>query len=691
MIGERFRFYQRLQKAGESIADFIADLRRLSINCEFGDFLDQALRDPFVCGVRNEALQKNLLTEADLTIKRAQEIGQSMESTDLNAKDLKGDTARDIADAIHHSSTPTALNSPSQNAGSKKRFHPCHRCGRHHDVNTCKFRNATCHRCGKSGHIVPVCPTASPPTPWKGVKKYNGKPYQRKRGGAQLWLEVDENDRDSLPLFTLESDTPQPPMLITMSLGGTLIFELDTGATVTVMSEQKFYEQFSNITLKPSSVRLKTYTGESMEVVGEAEFDVSYADQGPKTLILAIVARKGPPLVGTNWLQHFVLDWPKIKSILLANEPVRQLLQDYSDVFRDGLGTITPFKASLSVSPSANPRFHRPRPVPYALRPLVEQELERLERAGVLQPGSHSDWAAPIVTVPKRDGTVRICGDYKLTVNPVLDVDPISTTSSRRSFATLAGGKYFSTMDLSHAYDQLPLDNHARQFLTINTHRGLYQYTRLPFGVASAPSLFQKMMDTILQGIDSVICYLDDILVSGRMEEEHLENLRKVLQRLQEHGIRAKKSKCAFLKMSVRYLGHVIDANGLHATDDKVKAIVDTPRPKNVAELRSFLGLLQYYGRFIPNLTSLLYPLNQFLQHQRKWQWTKACSEAFRAAKEQIASSRILTHYNSNRPIRLATDASAYGVGTVIWMMDPNVRSLSHQEHYNQVNETTPK
>ena len=147
VIGERFRFYQRSQKAGESIGDFIVDLRRLSMNCEFGDFLDQALRDRFVCGVRSEGLQKKLITEA-------QEIGQSMESTDLNAKDLKGDAVRD---SIHHCSTPAASNSPSQNAGPRKKFHPCHRCSRQHDVNTCKFRNTTCHRCGKTGHIGPVC------------------------------------------------------------------------------------------------------------------------------------------------------------------------------------------------------------------------------------------------------------------------------------------------------------------------------------------------------------------------------------------------------------------------------------------------------------------------------------------------------------------------------------------------------
>ena len=667
VIGERFRFYQRSQKAGESIADFVADLRRLSIKCEFGDFLDQALRDRFVCGVRSEGLQKKLLTEADLTIKRAQEITQSMESADLNSKDLKGDaSARDTADSIHHSTSIPAV--PPRNAGRGKKFQPWHRCGRRHDAKTCKFKDATCHRCGKQGHIRLACRHRSPPPVDGGGKKDNDRLYRGKRaGGTNKWLEADDEDKDALPLFVLEGDVPQPPILKTMSLSGFPVdFELDTGATVTVMSEQMFLEYFPGRPLQPSTVRLKTYTGETMPVVGESTFEVSYADQGTMSLTLAVVASSGPPLLGRNWLQHFVLEWPQIKSILLANDTLRQLLHEYAEVFQDGLGTITPFKAQLAVAPSAVPRFHRPQPVPYALRPLVELELDRLGKTGVLKPVSHSDWAVAIVTVPKRDGKVRICGDYKVTVNPALDVDQYPLPRPEDLFATLAGGKYFSTMDFSHAYNQLPLDDNARKFLTINTHRGLYQYTRLPFWVASAPSIFQKTMDTILQGMSGVIFYLDDILVSGRTEEEHLDNLWKVLQKLQEHGIRAKKAKCTFLKTSVQYLGHVIDADSLHATDDKVKAIINAPRPRTVAELRSFLGLLNYYGRFIPNLSSLIYPLNNLLRQKKTWQWTKACSGAFQAAKEKIVSSKVLTHYDPTRPVRLAADASAYGIGAVI-------------------------
>ena len=173
-------------------------------------------------------------------------------------------------------------------------------------------------------------------------------------------------------------------------------------------------------------------------------------------------------------------------------------------------------------------------------------------------------------------------------------------------------------------------------------------------------------MDMLLQGMDGVICYLDDILITGKTEAEHLSNLRQVLQKFKDHGVRARKEKCAFMKTSVQYLGHVIDGDGLHATDAKLEAIVDAPAPRNVAELRSFLGMLNYYGRFIPNLSSLIHPLNKLLCQDQPWHWTKSCQHAFVTAKKKLVSPNVLVHYDPSRPIRLAADASAYGVGAVI-------------------------
>ena len=190
-----------------------------------------------------------------------------------------------------------------------------------------------------------------------------------------------------------------------------------------------------------------------MKIVGEVEVEVSYFNQKSNILSLVVLQGSGPNLLGRDWLNHFRIDWNGIKAVLQEKDGIRQVLLEYADIFADELGTITPAKAKLTVSPSAVPRFHWPQPVPYALKPLVEQEFDGLEQAGVLERVNHSEWAAPIVTVPKRDGQVRICGDYKVTVNPVLDIDQDPLPRPEDLFATLAGGKYFSALDLSHSYN----------------------------------------------------------------------------------------------------------------------------------------------------------------------------------------------------------------------------------------------
>ena len=188
------------------------------------------------------------------------------------------------------------------------------------------------------------------------------------------------------------------------------------------------------------------------------------------------------------------------------------------------------FKAKLQVREDAKVKFFQPRSVP------VDEELDRLERSGVLEKIPSSDWAPLIVTVPKKDRKARLCGDYKVTINSAIDVDQYPLPIPDVLFATLSGRKYFTTLDLSQVYQQLELEESSRKYHTINMHRGMYQYIRLPYGVASAPSQFQNVMDTILQGIPGVICYIDDILITGAMDEEHLQHLEEVLRRLKQHG-----------------------------------------------------------------------------------------------------------------------------------------------------------
>ena len=230
----------------------------------------------------------------------------------------------------------------------------------------------------------------------------------------------------------------------------------------------------------------------------------------------------------------------------------------------------------------------------------------------------------------------------------------------------LTGRKRFSKLDLIAAYQQMALDDKSAKLVTINTHQGLYEFTRLPFGVASAPAVFQRAMDSVMQGIPHCICYLDDILVTGRSDAEHLRNLEEVLHRLQRDGIRLKRIKCSFCQDSVEYLGHRVHAKGVHTSPKKVEAIVNAPQPKNLSELRSFLGILNYYAKSIPNLSSLLHPMHELLRAEHSWHWSKDCDRAFQKAKESLSQAPVLIHYDPELPLVIAADASPYGIGAVI-------------------------
>ncbi|KAJ8375443.1 hypothetical protein SKAU_G00060230 [Synaphobranchus kaupii] len=181
-----------------------------------------------------------------------------------------------------------------------------------------------------------------------------------------------------------------------------------------------------------------------------------------------------------------------------------------------------------------------------------------------------------------------------------------------------------------------------------------------------APSIFQRVMDQVLQGLPNVHCFLDDILVTGCDDAEHRKNLEAVLSRLEKFGLRVQREKCEFFKGSLEYLGHVIDATGLHKSPEKLRAIAEAPAPTNVGQLRSFLGLINYYGRFVPNMATMLSPLHALLHKGTHWKWSPECEKAFCSAKDLLLSERVLTHYNPQLPIRLACDASPYGVGAVI-------------------------
>ena len=319
--------------------------------------------------------------------------------------------------------------------------------------------------------------------------------------------------------------------------------------------------------------------------------------------------------------------------------------------------------AKIHVAADAKPIYCKARPVPYSLKKKVEEELGRLQAEGTVEPVQFAEWAAPIVPIVKEDKSIRICGDYKVTVNQAVKLDNYPIPNAEDLFATLNRGDKFSKLDMSQAYQQIPLEDQSKKFTTINTHKGLFQFNRLPYGVSSSQDIFQRTKENLLQGIPFVVVREDDILVSGSNDEEHLANLEEVLKRLSEAGLRLKREKFVFMMEEVVYLGQKINRQRIQPIEEKVRAITEAPAPKNVSEVRSYLGMINYYQRYLPNYSTILAPLHGLLE---KGKSEAEHQESFTTSKELSKSSGLLVHYDSGKDLLLACDASPYGLGVVL-------------------------
>ena len=272
--------------------------------------------------------------------------------------------------------------------------------------------------------------------------------------------------------------------------------EIDTGSASPLISLQT-WQQFPTSThsklTKHNLPKLRTYSGEYIQPVGRASLNVRLKDKYHELSVL-IVPGHGPNLLGRDWLTQLQLDWPAIADLNSVQMP-KGFPLEFDALFTDELGTLKGVKATLTVDPDAPPHFCKARPVPYSVREKVERELEHLQTEGVLKPVTITEWASPIVPVLKSNGEIRLCGDYKVTVNKAVKTEKYPIPNVEDLYTRLAGATYYTKIDLSHAYQQSQLAEEAQKYTTINTTKGLFVYTRLCYGISSAPAIFQRIID----------------------------------------------------------------------------------------------------------------------------------------------------------------------------------------------------
>lgn len=378
-----------------------------------------------------------------------------------------------------------------------------------------------------------------------------------------------------------------------------------------------------------------------------------------------VVRGGGPNLLDCDWLKAFQVR-VQLTNNIAVNDKINKLIQSNNELFSDKLGKYKYSKIHVDLKENYKATFCKFRPVPLAYRDLVDQEIDAMIKEGVLERTKNSNWGTPLVPVLKENGSIRLCGDYKRTLNNSLEDVIYPLPRIEEVLTKLNKGEYFSKIDIRSAYNQIEVDEETSEILTWNTHLGLFRHKRLPFGIKTATAIFQRIMDQLIQGIDGVCSFLDDLIVTGVTTEKHLENLEMVFKRLSDAGFTLRKEKCSFFQREVNYLGHRISKEGIKKTNDKIKAIVEAPIPKNVSEVRSFAGMVNYYSKFIPNLSTLLHPIYNLLKNNTKFQWSKNCDLAFKKIKEIISSDDVLMHFDYKLPIIVTCDASNVGISGVL-------------------------
>lgn len=363
-----------------------------------------------------------------------------------------------------------------------------------------------------------------------------------------------------------------------------------------------------------------------------------------------------------------VVDYPEMRPALL------DLLGKYRNVLAfpgEPLGVTAKAKHHIRLKPNTKPVYIPAYRLPHSQRAIVDDMIHDMLDKGVIQE-SCSPWNSPIFLVPKKDKSFRPVIDFRRVNDVTVDDHYPLPVLSDLLMSLGRGNKIFSSLDLLSGYWQVPLAPKSREVTAFSTPSGHYEWLRMPFGLKSAPLTFQRMINSIFTGLlgKTVFAYLDDIIIASKDQESHLESLQSVLQKLGEAGLKAKLSKCEFLKAKMKFLGHVVDGEGIHTVDEKVMAVRNFPQPKSVENVRSFIGLAGYYRPFIKNFAAIASPLTKLLKKDVSFHWNDVHEHSFNELKSVLTNAPVLAFPEHSEPFIICTDASSLGLGAVLMQQD---------------------
>ena len=706
VVYERYIFNTCTQGPSESVDQYMTRLRQLVSSCEYGGLEEEMLRDRLILGTKDNTVRARMFREADLTLNRAvnmcriaeiseqqlQQIGNKMEDVHFTRKKNYA-----TKKAQQSSGTDYAVKRNADKAKkTNKNYGKCKYCGRDHefDKRKCPAYGKSCKICGKNNHFASVC-------------KQQKTLHRIDRESSSSSESIFHTDQ-----FIGAVKTRGKQLTVDLNLSKdksgdakSTTCQLDTGATCNVISLKDYCKITGLETpmLQKTDVRLNLYDGSWMKPLGYCTVYTKLRGKYYKLgfqVVTTKVAQK--PLLSANTCQKLNLLTVNTED---ANEAVHmtkevvggltkeQILEDYSDVFT-GLGQF-PGEHHIEIDPTVRPVQHQPRRVPVALKAELKEKIDSMVKQKILRKVEEpTPWISSMVAV-KRPNKLRICLD-PFDLNKAVKRPKYQMPTIEEVLPNLDKAKVFSVLDAKDGFCHVKLDDESSRLTTFWTPFGRYCWLRLPFGLTSSPEVYQYKQHEALEGLPGVEVIADDILVFGCGDTQsdavknHDENLIRLLKRAQKVNLKLNKKKLKLKMSEVSYMGHILSAEGLKPDPEKVKAVLEMEKPKNVKELQRFQGFVTYLSKFAPHLSEVSEPLRRLINKDTIWMWQDQQEEAFNEVKRIVTVQPILKFYSMSEEVTLQCDASEKGLGATILQQGQPIafasRALSKTEQaYAQI------